>query len=44
MPADPETSHTVAAQLHLSLHKVKTHVHNAFAKAVAITRPPRRHR
>ena len=26
------TNRTVAAQLHLSLHTVKTHVHNAFAK------------
>jgi DNA-binding NarL/FixJ family response regulator len=26
------TNRSVATQLHLSLHTVKTHVHNAFAK------------
>ena len=26
------TNRDVAAQLHLSLHTVKTHIHNAFAK------------
>jgi DNA-binding CsgD family transcriptional regulator len=30
--AEGATNRSVAAQLHLSLHTVKTHVHNAFAK------------
>ena len=30
--AQGATNHSVAQQLHLSLHTVKTHVHNAFAK------------
>jgi DNA-binding CsgD family transcriptional regulator len=30
--AQGATNRVVATQLHLSLHTVKTHVHNAFAK------------
>jgi DNA-binding NarL/FixJ family response regulator len=30
--AQGATNQSVATQLHLSLHTVKTHVHNAFAK------------
>jgi len=30
--AQGATNQSVATQLHLSLHMVKTHVHNAFAK------------
>ena len=30
--AEGATNSSVAQQLHLSLHTVKTHVHNAFAK------------
>ena len=37
--AEGATNRSVAQQLHLSPHTVKTHVHNAFAKLGLTSRP-----